>query len=99
MSLWDTVREAVADAGTKLSELDEQHKLSERAEQFSQTALQELEPVTRKKMTAICAKNTMSYKRAMAYFMPGKRQEQLRAARLQQRQRRGRLRKHAVAHR
>ena len=43
-------------------------------------------------MTAICAKNNLSYKRAMAYFMPGEREQQLQRARGQQKQRRERLR-------
>ena len=32
-------------------------------------------------MTAICAKNNMSYKRAMAHFIPDKRAAQLEAGR------------------
>ena len=43
-------------------------------------------------MTTICAKNTMSYKRAMAHFVPGAREQQLQRARVQQKQRRERLR-------
>ena len=56
--------------------------------QQSVTALKEHEAIDRKKMTAICAKNNLSYKRAMAHFIVGKRAEQLQAAREQQRKRR-----------
>ena len=50
--------------------------------------LREIEHIDRKKMTAICAKNNMAYKRAMAHFVPGERAKQLQAAREQQRKRR-----------
>ena len=46
--------------------------------------LRELETVDRKKMTAVCAKNNLSYKRAMACFVPGRRAEQLERGREQQ---------------
>ena len=41
--------------------------------QTSVAALREIESVDRKKMTTICAKNNLSYKRAMAHFAPGER--------------------------
>ena len=53
-------------------------------------ALRKLEYVDRKKMTAVCAKNNQSYKRAMAHFVPGKRAEQLQRARAQKQQQRHR---------
>ena len=59
--------------------------------------LREHEMVDRKKMTNICAKNNMSYKRAMAYFAPGERQEQLQRAREQKQQQRKRQRRQLTA--
>ena len=46
--------------------------------------LRQLEPVDRKKMTAVCAKNNLSYKRAMARFIPRERLKQLEANRRHQ---------------
>ena len=63
----------------------------------SLAALRELENVDRKQMTSICAKNHVSYKRAMAHFMPGVREQQLQLARRQQKQRRERLRRQLQA--
>ena len=41
--------------------------------------LRRLETVDRKRAKGICAKNSMSYNRAMAHYIPGKRDAQLEA--------------------
>ena len=76
---------AESPGGTK-KEIRAQYKVT------SLTLLRELETVDRKKMTAVCAKNNLSYmKRAIACFIPGRRAEQLERGREQQKAaRRGR---------
>ncbi len=51
-------------------------------------ALRKLEPVNRKKMTAVCAKNRMSYQRAMPKFDPEAHAAHLEAGRALKRKRR-----------
>ena len=65
--------------------------------QTSVAALREIENVNRKQMTATCAKNNLSYKRAMAHFAPGKRQVQLQRDREQKQQQRKRQRQQLSA--
>ena len=65
--------------------------------QTSVAALREIESVDRKKMTTICAKNNLSYKRAMAHFAPGERRQQLKRAREQKQQQRKRQRERLSA--
>ena len=60
-------------------------------------ALRKVEFVDRKKMTAVCAKNNLSYKRAMARFNPDERAAQLQRAREGARRRRGKQRQHTEA--
>ena len=56
----------------------------------SLNALREMELMSRKKMTAICARNNASYKRAMAHFNPRERARQLERGRVQKQQQRHR---------
>ena len=72
------VRGVAASPGGTKKEIETQYKVT------SLDLLRKLETVERKKMTSICAKNNLSYKRAMAHFIEGRRAELLESARRQQ---------------
>jgi hypothetical protein len=83
-SAYELQGDAEAPGGTK-KEIRAQNK------ETSLTLLREHETVDRKKMTAVSAKNNQSYKRAIAWFIPGRRAEQQERGREQQKAaRRGR---------
>ena len=72
------LRGVVESPGGTKKEIQAQYKVT------SLSLLREVEVLDRTKMTAVCAKNNLSYKRAMAYFVPGRRAEQLERGREQQ---------------
>ena len=63
----------------------------------SVAALREIENVGRKQVTAICAKNNLSYRRAMAHFALAERRQQLERAREQKQQQRKQQRRQLTA--
>ena len=75
-----TLRSSSSSPGGTLSVVESTYKHQ------SVSALRELQLMNRKQVTAVCAKNNLSYKRAMDHFVPGKRAEQLQAGREQKKQ-------------